>query len=41
MSSRLKLEAKTIESICKRYQNGETFSNLAKEYGVHANTVHF
>ncbi len=41
MSSRLKLDAKTIELIYLRYQNGETCSNLAKEYGVHANTVHF
>lgn len=41
MSSRLKLDAKTIELICKRYQNGETCSDLAKEYGVHANTIYF
>ena len=41
MSSRLKLDAKTIELICKRYQNGENCSDLAKEYGVHANTIYF
>ena len=41
MSSRLKLDAKTIELICKRYQNGETCSNLAKEYGVNKDTIHF
>ena len=41
MSSRLKLDAKIIESICIRFQNGETCSDLAKEYGVHANTIYF
>ena len=41
MSSRLKLDAKTIELICKRYLNGESAANLAKEYGFNKDTIHF
>ena len=41
MSSRLKLDAKIIESICIRFQNGETCSNLAKEYGVNETKIRF
>lgn len=41
MSSRLKLDAKTIELIYLRYQNGETCSNLAKEYGIHETKIRF
>ena len=39
--SRKKIETKIKILMCLRYLNGESSADLAKEYGVHANTVQY